>query len=333
MEESRVCLKQTFDKAANKGTIPLKDRNQRLALFSIGQAEDGERAVRFYGACRNQRQAKSLAAAIMKDDPHCNLVMGELHKWLPVASNEVVQDAKLSASMVAEFEAHDRGEKIAREKAFAAKRQEFLRAGPVDAAICKDHINPQFDLEETLQAEEARERARELEEEGGGGEDGADGEDGEEGEDGEGGGGQGSGAYLSDATKLANQSIAIVSFRRKPDVLDRFCVQVMRFVANDEEADVYVRNSAGDAYKDQDIHPIPTHTWCWPKDAQHAKKIYRDELLNNFLNPKTASPADIRETLRQGDEAVQDAILADDHDALARAVGEDAFVPKLRRAQ
>lgn len=292
MEPSRTSRKRTFDPTGP--SMPLVDRNQKLALLSIGACSDGERAIRLYGACRSVREAKSYAAAIGRDDPSCNIVLCETMRWTPVASNDLISDADGVASFLSEFEEHAAAALAEKEANFQADRERFMRAGPVDREICKDHVVPE------PEPAPAPDEDKEEEEEDGGEEE--------------------TGGFLTNATKRANQSAAVISLRLKPNVKDRYALQVLRFLENDAAAEAYVRNTAGNHYPNDDLYVVSTHEWLWPNSTvHHLKKIYRDELLNQFMNPSLSTSDDLAVAAKADEVSAADA--GPVADSLEKAVG------------
>ncbi len=259
-------VSSTFERRSGAPAPNFSDKQQRFVLYSISHArsppvasDPSNPAIRIYGTFYTQKLALAHAAKVTASDLGTSLMLGEAHKWtLATTSTHLALDAqyvKEKTERMLKRAAVEREVSLAR---FEQHREELRKATIVEEEK-ECHGLDEFEIVDPTDAEQP-----------------AEGEGEEEGL---------VSPPLSSDCKLANQNVVCVSFLLEKDSpTPEFLFYVYTTCKNEEDADAYVRNTASQRVKDHDIDVCDVCEWVFPFSDKKAKKIYRDQRLNDFMN-------------------------------------------------
>jgi len=258
-------VSSTFERRSGAPAPNFSDKQQRFVLYSISHAQSppvasdpSNPAIRIYGTFYTQKLALAHAAKVTASDLGTSLMLGEAHKWtLATTSTHLALDAQYVKEKTARMlkrAAVEREVSLAR---FDQHREELRKATIVEEEKECGGLD-EFEIVDPTDAEQPAEGEEE--------------------------GGLVSPPLSSDC-KLANQDVVCVSFLLEKDSpTPEFLFYVYTTCKNEEDADAYVRNTASQRVKDHDIDVCDVCEWVFPFSDKKAKKIYRDQRLNDFMN-------------------------------------------------
>lgn len=283
--------------------LPFKIPGQDWILFSVSHVrmspvcEDPRNpAVRFYGLFESAEDASDHARVVLQIDPSVNLQVSRAHEWVSMRSTpERLSDDAAVRAHVKDLLAEYTSERSSATKEF--KENVELKKGGRGSSQSDEE-------KQKLLSDKARKEANRLA------------EDGDEKKE------------LRRATKLPrmaevrDQTVAVVSFvsdtkQAIPEPLFR----VYSSFNTQAEADVYVRNTAGEHVRDHDMYVVSLCEWLHPQNIDSTKlanEVYRSEELNSVMSNHKSQPQKIEQFKKWREEAEESAGAAE-----AEAAGGD----------
>ena len=108
---------------------------------------------------------------------------------------------------------------------------------------------------------------------------------------------------------VRDQQVAVVSFIKDTADVPEFFISSFWVFENENDANVYVRNTCGDKVQDFDIDTISTCQWAFPQQMtfdKASKEEFRSEELNNIMKNHRSQPQQVQkfnDAMKKDEEA------------------------------
>lgn len=268
--------------------LPFKIPSQDWILFSVSHVrmppvcEDPRNpAVRFYGLFESAEEASDHARVVLQIDPSVNLQVSRTHEWVSMCSTpERLADDTAVRVHVKTLLAAYTSERTSATKEFNEN---------VDAKKAGRGSSQSNEEDQKRLSEQARTDANRLAEEGD------------------------KKKELRRATKLPrmaevrDQTVAVVSFISDPkQSIPEPLFHVYSAFNTQAEADIYVRNTAGEHVRDHDMYVVSLCEWLHLQEIDSTKlanEVYRSEELNSVMANHKSQPQKIEQFKKWREEA------------------------------
>jgi hypothetical protein len=271
--------------------LPFKIPGQEWILFSVSHVrmspvcEDPCRpAVRFYGLFESAEDASDHARVVLQSDPSVNLQVSRTHEWVSMCSTpERLADDTAVRTHVKTLLAEHTSTRTSATKEFNNNVQ-LKRGGKGCAQSNEDDQNrlsrqAKVEANRLAQGDAKKELCR--------------------------------AAKLPRTAEVRDQSVAVVSFISDPkQPIPEPLFRVYSAFNTQADADVYVRNTAGEHVRDHDIYVVSLCEWLHPQDIDSTKlanEVYRSEELNSVMANHKSQPQKIEQFKKWREEAVKEA--------------------------